>query len=210
MLYEQSVMAGVPLQLNVQGRFFLLDSTGAESSVTVTLLRGGSPIFGQIPGAKRGLKIGIEGGFDGVRIEAGGDAVIRFFATFENVSISTTDGAQVEVSNSPENPLSVDVQNATLSVSEVTLKSSGAITDSTAAPGAVVGQVKAANQNRRSLRIKNIGAVDVAIGGAAVVFATAAIVLAPGDVWVEDDGAGAAWYAVTLSGAGSLAIQEVQ
>lgn len=102
MFYEQTVIAGSPLQMNVPGRYFLLDDTGTESAVTVTLLRGGSPIFGQIPGARRGLKIGVDGGFDGVRIEAAGNTAVRFFASFENVSISTTDGASVEVPNGVE------------------------------------------------------------------------------------------------------------
>lgn len=97
MLYEQTITAGAPLQMNVPGRFFLLDSTGVENALTVTLLRGGSPIFGQIPGARRGLKLGVEAGFDDVRIEAAGNTTVRFFATFENVSISTTDGAAVSV-----------------------------------------------------------------------------------------------------------------
>lgn len=99
MLYEQQVTAGSPLQLNVPGRFFLLDSTGSESSVTLELLRGGTPIVGRVPGARRGLKIGIDGGFDGVRIESAATTIVRFFATFENVSISTTDGAEVSVPN---------------------------------------------------------------------------------------------------------------
>jgi len=51
----------------------------------------------------------------------------------------------------------------------------------------------------KRLRIRNAstnGAV-VAIGGAAVTLANAAIVLQPGEVWMEDDAAAAAWYAVS-------------
>lgn len=97
MFYQEQISAAAPLHINVSGRYFLLESTGAEESVAVTLLRNGSPIFGRIPAAKRGHKYGVESGFDGVRIEAGGNTTVQFFATFENVSISTTDGAQVEV-----------------------------------------------------------------------------------------------------------------
>jgi hypothetical protein len=50
----------------------------------------------------------------------------------------------------------------------------------------------------KKLRIRNGHATAVvALGGAGVTLANAAIQLLPGDVWLEDDAAGAAWYAIS-------------
>lgn len=103
----------------------------------------------------------------------------------------------------------VMLENTEAAPAIVRQRSGGTVTDTTAAPGAVAAVFAAADDARRSLRIKNTGAVDVAVGGAGVAFATAAVVLMPGELWVESEGAGAAWYAVTESAAGSLAVQGV-
>lgn len=192
MLYEQQVTGGAPLQLNVPGRFFLLDSTGDESTVTVELLRGGSPIVGRIPGARRGLKIGIDAGFDGVRIEAAGNTTVRFFATFENVSISTTDGADVsipggvEITNDVGSPVPV-VHTGTV---ELTASNIGLNSPDTLAPVAdvsinagVAGQVVAASvKAKREVIIKNpaANAASFRIAGATVA-AALGFELAPGE-----------------------------
>lgn len=50
----------------------------------------------------------------------------------------------------------------------------------------------------KRLRVRNASATArVALGGAALTMANAAIILEPGDTWVEDDAAGAAWYAIS-------------
>lgn len=50
----------------------------------------------------------------------------------------------------------------------------------------------------RRLRIRNASLTQtVAIGGAAVTMASGAIILLPGDTWIEDDAAGVAWYATS-------------
>lgn len=60
----------------------------------------------------------------------------------------------------------------------------------------------------KRLRIRNTHATaTVAIGATGVTLATAAIVLAPGDVYFEDDAAGAAWFAISDTAAATLALQ---
>ncbi len=221
MLYEQTIQAGVPLQLNVPGKFFLLDSTGDESSVTVTLLRGGSPIFGQVPGAKRGLKIAVEKGFDGVRIEAAGATTVRFFAAFENVSVSTSDGASVsipggvEITNEVANPVPVvHTGSVELTASDVEIAQK---------PATVVGAVyvvtsdgdaasSAADADRRAIHFRNRSGTEYCYL-AAFVAASAdecPIELAPGDfLMVDDRSAAAAWVAFSSGADLELAVQEV-
>lgn len=55
-----------------------------------------------------------------------------------------------------------------------------------------------ADATLRRLRVRNGHATaTIAIGGAGITLANAAIVLAPGDIWNEADAAGAAWYVVS-------------
>lgn len=221
MLYEQNVTAGSPLQMNVPGRFFLLDSTGAESVVTVTLLRGGSPIFGQIPGVRRGLKIGVEGGFDGVRIEAAGNCTVRFFATFENVSISTTDGAEVsmpggvEVVNTIANPVPV-VHTGTVELTAenvgITQKAVTVVGDSYTVTAAGIAVSTAANPDRRAIHFRNTSeTVNCYLAAFAAVAKTdCPILLRPGECLLLDDkSAAAAWVAFSDGVDIELKTQEV-
>jgi hypothetical protein len=187
--------------------------------VTVTLLRGGAPIFGQIPGAKRGLKIGVEGGFDGVRIEAAGVTTVRFFATFENVSISTTDGAEVsipagvEVTNGAGNPVVVDVQGAVLTATDVELAQkpvtvAGAVYSVTSAG---VSVSSAADKDRRAIHFRNAGGVDCYLAAfAAADQDECPVRLRPGDcLLIDDRSAAAAWVGFVVSGSVDLVVQEV-
>jgi len=214
MFYQEKISAAAPLHINVSGRYFLLESTGDQPSVAVTLLRNGSPIFGRIPAAKRGHKYGVESGFDGVRIESAGDTTVQFFATFENVSISTTDGAQVEVpggvmiTNALADPVPV-VHTGTVNL---TANYALANTVINAEPMTVNDEPVVfliANANRRGFRILNTGPDSVAIGGAGLVFSNAVLMLGPGQGYIETNAPGAAWYAVTESGSSNINIQEL-
>lgn len=60
----------------------------------------------------------------------------------------------------------------------------------------------------KKLRIKNTHATaKVAIGATGVTLANAAIVLNPGDVYFEDDAAGAAWFAISDTAGTVVALQ---
>lgn len=82
----------------------------------------------------------------------------------------------------------------------------GAPVNVTAAAGVLV----AASATRRGMRIRNVGVSPVAIGGAGIVFANAAVLIQPGEVWNEDEAPGAAWYAICDAlGTAQLNIQEI-
>jgi hypothetical protein len=53
---------------------------------------------------------------------------------------------------------------------------------------------------RRGIRIKNVGANPVALGGTGIVYANAAVLIQPGETWNENEAPGAAWYVICDAG----------
>lgn len=75
---------------------------------------------------------------------------------------------------------------------------------------AVAAVMMAADSARRGVRIKNAGISAVAIGGAGLVFAQAAVIIQAGETWNENEAPGAAWYAICDAGQSStLNIQKI-
>jgi hypothetical protein len=72
-------------------------------------------------------------------------------------------------------------------------------------------QALVSDATQRSLRIRNasLGA-NLYIGGAGVTVANAAIVLAPGGLWIEEEAPGAAWFATSDAAGTSVAIMGVK
>nr|WP_314606065.1 hypothetical protein [uncultured Janthinobacterium sp.] len=68
------------------------------------------------------------------------------------------------------------------------------------AVSAVAAVLLAASGTRRGARLKNAGDNAVAIGGANIVFATAAVLIQPGETWNENEAPGAAWYCICDAG----------
>lgn len=65
-----------------------------------------------------------------------------------------------------------------------------------------------ADATLRRLRVRNGHATaTIAIGGAGITLANAAIVLEPGDIWNETDAAGAAWFVVSDTAATPVQMQ---
>lgn len=65
-----------------------------------------------------------------------------------------------------------------------------------------------ADATLRRLRVRNGHATaTIALGGVGITMATAAIVLAPGDIWNESEAAGASWYAISDTAATPVLMQ---
>ena len=127
----------------------------------------------------------------------GGDVIISGPITVSN---------EVEIKNDSGNPIPVNIVGAGVTVA---LTQAGTLTEHGGfAITASLAAVLPALAGRKLARFANTGAVPVALGGAALSFAGAVIVLQPGDMWSDNDAAPAAWYAVTATGAGALTIQE--
>lgn len=68
---------------------------------------------------------------------------------------------------------------------------------------AAIGVLLAAVSARRSIRLRNVGASAIAIGGAGLTYANAAVIIQPGETWIESDAPGAAWYCICDAGLSS-------
>ena len=78
------------------------------------------------------------------------------------------------------------------------------------AVAAAIGVLLPVSATRRGLRIKNAGAAAVAIGGATLAYATAAVLIQPGETWNENEAPGAAWWCVCdAAQASTLNVQEI-
>jgi hypothetical protein len=64
--------------------------------------------------------------------------------------------------------------------------------------------IVAADANRRGVRLRNVGANAVAIGGAGLIFSKAVVVIQPGETWAENEAAGAAWFGICDAGLTSI------
>lgn len=75
--------------------------------------------------------------------------------------------------------------------------------------GIVDTLVTLANPSRKALRFLNSGATVIYLGGMGVTVLNGCLKLNPGELLFENDAPGAAWYAVSDGGAGTLKVQEL-
>lgn len=74
--------------------------------------------------------------------------------------------------------------------------------------GTGAAQALVADPTQRVLRIRNGHASAILyLGGAGLTIAKAAIVLYPGDIWTEEEGAGASWFAISDTAGCNVQIQ---
>jgi hypothetical protein len=213
--YSIPLKAGVPHVQDVAGSLILVDGIDGAAGVDVTPILNGSRQV-TMPARKAGFKYRTQ--FDAVDLVAAVDCQVRIFLTTNDVSLGFTDGAQVnvlgsvQVTNGADQRLPVDLANGTVNVTADNVGINN--TNNTAIPmrnqalsvlvdlaAAVVGVAAASVSNDatlRRLRFRNeSAAARVGLGGAGVTMAKAAIIIGPGEMWIEDDAAGANWYAVS-------------
>lgn len=89
----------------------------------------------------------------------------------------------------------------------VTIGASGAKTVAAATCDTTADQLVAANADRKSVMIQNVGTIDIYLGLSGVTTSTG-ILLAAGAV-LEDDKSVDAWYGITASGTGAVRYCEV-
>lgn len=221
--YALRLQAGVPYTHNVAGKLILLDSTGDADGVDIATIRNGTP-QSTMPMRKAAFRL-VEA-YDGVMLTAAVTTTVGIFLSFEDVQLGVADGAAVKVPEgvniTNEVPIPVEfagtvtpvlgvvtVDNTNAEAIPVLQKTGDVFTVQAAQMGSIVdhgpavintgaAQLLVSDSTLKGLRIKNASAsARVALGGAAVTMANASIILEPGDMWLEDDTAGAAWYAVS-------------
>lgn len=197
-LIKQTIGAGGNLLVRRPAGMVLIgDASGA---VDMIVRQRGSEIFRAL-GANKGLKVRPVMGFDEVEVQNNGGAAValELYVTSADVDVQI-DRAPLTDTQLRASPVNVNAVGATLTASNVTIGLCATAADSTAAlaSNGAVTNFCAANTARRILRVKNIGSADVALTSNGVTaFANAVIVLQPGELWVESEAPGAAWYART-------------
>jgi hypothetical protein len=211
-----NLTAGQTARQQTSGSYFMLLDTGAAASVDL-IIRVHQQSAEHISTAKRGTKAKLQGGmtFDSVEMTATVNCVVQFIVSDGLVDFDIIDGATVQVGNSlaipvsndrgsPGNPIFVNSSIAGLPAAVAI------VNDAPVAITAAFSAIVAANANRVSLRLTNKGANVVALGGAGLTFANGAVLLQPGDTWIEERAANLAWGGicdVTLSS--SIGVQEI-
>lgn len=217
MQFTINLQAGARSRQETAGRFFLILSTGAATTVEVALMRGNLELE-RIRTASRGFKARVPGdGFTHVELIAGTNAQAEIIISDGLVDFDFFAGAAVQATITGPLPLPVSNDRGTpgnlLHVTGVSLADTPATSLNEPAAIAVndtVDVLVAANANRRALRVANLGPDPVAIGSAGITWARRVIVLEAGDVWIEDRAANLAWSGITdAAKAASVTVQEV-
>lgn len=205
------LQAGVPYRYDTPGQLLLIDSTGNAPGIDVALVRNGSAAV-TMPERKTAFRH--VGAFDAVILTAPVDAMVGVFLSFDDVQLGFSDSAAVtvpggvQITNVEPVPVSFagtvapvlgSLTNTNAQAVPTQKQALSNIVDHTPATiGTGAAQLLISEPTYKRLRVKNASAsARVALGGSAVTLANAAIILEPGDVWAEDDAAGAGWYAVS-------------
>jgi hypothetical protein len=182
------------------GDCLVVDALTLGPSVDVTWLDSAGNDAGTVLNVLIGRHLHAGGTFDGFRllgtpgsvvsllIGPGESDVTSLISSSFVIGHVIVDNA-VEITNDAGNPLPVLPKLATV------LTDIGLV-----AATAVAAVLVAASATRRSFRVRNAGPDPVALGGGAVTFATAAMILQFGDAWIEDDAPGAAWKCICDAG----------
>lgn len=209
-----NLSANIPARANVRGSYIGILSIGAAASISLTLRRG-NEIIQEVYTATRGLMLGDDGGYDAIEVSATVACMVQILTSNSRITFDNFSGATVNVS--ALTPLSVSNDRGTpgtpVYVSGITYSDAPAVSLNEPAAVAVTAAatlLHAANAARRGGRYTNIGANACAIGGAALTWAKRAIILQPGDTWIEERAANLAIYAICDTAlATTVGVQEV-
>ena len=198
MQYQITLQAGIKKRQEFTGSTLVLVDLGAAPSIDMNVEIAGFAVE-ELRSVKRGLKINASG-FTGASFSSPVDTTIQVIASQADLSINYQDGSKVDANISSQ-AIELVVKDADANV--CVNRSSVAVTDAS-------GLMIEANPLRKSLRICNLGANPIAIGGAGISWANRCIVIFSGDTFFEDRAPHLAWFAVSEAGkASTVAMQEL-
>lgn len=180
---KQILTAGQPWPLHVPAKFMQL--VVAPAPVSLKFYQGGK-VVDEAEEVEEGFYCNTEG-FDRVEVTSSANQLVKIILSDGSSGTSRIAGS-----------VTASVKTAT-GIVNVPMKTVGTAEVLAAA----------ANSNRLGLRFLNAGGSNIALGGAGLAFADAAIVLAPGQLWAENDAPGAAWVAIGDMAGGTLKVQEL-
>lgn len=156
-----------------------------------------------IVGAAQTVKVAIsngQGGYDGATAVISGTVVTQFVAP-QHVIVDTAPSVNFNGSQ----PIHFNGNQPVIVKQGATLAHAAPVTVGTSATSLL-----AALATRKAAHFYNAGSVDVYLGGAGVTTANGVIKIAPGQSWLDDNGAAAAWYGVSGTAGQSIRIMEVR
>jgi len=138
-----------------------------------------------------------------VELEEGDDARLARFQHLRLSHADSADQAVVLYVGDGTQASSAKVGGA------VQIAQAGTIAASVVNVGSAPTLLCGASVTRRAVRFQNLGGEAVYLGPSNVTVSTG-IRLDPGAIWIEDNGAAAAWYAVAVTGPAEVRVQEVR
>lgn len=209
------------MKLTIGGTIFYMQKADQGPTVTVEFIRDNC-VVATLENVGKGFKAKPEGGFDTVRFKAPADGNLVFVVSDGDVNFQydtdrpiigndDTDAIPIRAVTGERLPVDIGGGTVTVTADNVGINNNDAaavpvrnqaLTVIVHNPAKVINtgaaQALVSDATLKRLRIANEHvSATVAIGGAGVTLANAAILLSPGDMWSEDDAAGAAWFAVS-------------
>jgi hypothetical protein len=217
------LLAGQETRITAQCRALLVKSTGAAATVDLQVEFAGNIQREEFGAVERGFKFRLADpaspAVQTVVLTAPINCTVVLIHSRQNIDINLIDGAAV-VATLDVSQLPLQVANDKgaagnpVYVSGITYSDAPAITLQDNAAIAVTSAgaaLVAANANRKSMRLTNIGTDPVAVGFTGITWAKRCLVLNAGDTWLEDRAANLAWAAITDAGKNaSVTVQEVR
>lgn len=208
-----NIAPGATINLNCAGRFFSYES-GTSSSADVYIIVKGDGINemrlkpGQTLVAETAASIWQIKGDDKNATITGN--IIIGNGDFRDSAINATIAGQVIVTSGNVTSTSTNV-NTNAQAIPVQKQALSNLTDFPVVNVGTAPALMFSDATQRILRIRNSSATaNVYIGGTSVAIGQAAIVLHPGDMWTEEEAAGAVWWAVADSAGATVNIQGVK
>lgn len=219
MQFTINLKAGQRQPQKTAGSYFMILDDGGSGAVIDTTFRDHTQIIEEIRTAMRGTKARMaRGQFTSVEMVADRDCALEVVISDGAIDVDLFAGASVKATivnplplpvipdrGAPGNPVYVNTALAGLPAAVAI------VDDAAAAVTAALTALVAANANRIRAIFTNLDPANpVAIGGAGLTWAKRAIVLQPGDTWVEERGANLAWSAICGPGlTATVGVQEV-
>lgn len=211
--YSIPLKAGVPFKQNTSGTLILIDSTGAADGVDVTLTKKNGSDGVKMPGRKTAFRLVEE--YDAVTFTSSVDTTVGVFLSTADVQLGFVSGGAVTVpggvliTNGAGAPVPVNfagtvapvvgtLNNDDAHAVPVRKQALSTLVDMAPVSVGTTATALVSDATLKRITIRNSHATaTIAIGGAGVTLANGARQLGPGDMWIEEDAAGAAWYAIS-------------
>lgn len=208
MRFSIPLTANVPLRQFFTGKCIALVDTGAADGVSLTLFglsQQDAEEFGEV--GRNFSLYSPDRIFHGAEFTATTNCTLQVIVS--NYRVETLDGANLTVTlDADQIPLPVetsrgDAPGNPFYVSGLTLDTTPAasiVDDAAVAVTSAGAALLAADADRLEVRFTNIGSGAVALGAVGITWAKRALVLEPGDTWVETKAAALVWRAITDAG----------